>query len=366
MKMTFPHVDLLNEMVDGGYVKKQKHPSNNWFLYGYTPKAVYDGEWNEVTRAARGLILDPHGSIIALPIPKFFNLHEEADIPLPDEEFTVYEKMDGSLGIMFYANRQWHVATRGSFTSEQAVRAKSILMNKYPHHESKLNRYRTYCVEIIYPSNRIVVDYGDMEDLVFLVAYGNSTGEEFLPGEIETPFPQVETRTIKGWEFSKYDISRLPEYMQYDNGLEHEGFVVRFESGYRVKVKIDDYVKLHRVLTNTSNISVWKVCSEGGNTDDIINEFPSLPATFKVWLLDTETKLRRQYAFYLRNAQKLYKWQGDFKSTALWIQEVSEGDEPILKSLLFAIMREKDPSPMIWKHIRDHMEHEKPYVVEGE
>lgn len=363
--MIFPHVDLLNEMVDSGYVKKQPHPYEKWYLYNYTPKTVYDKVWNEATRASRGLVLDYNNTILALPLPKFFNLGEEP-IPLPDEDFTVYEKIDGSLGILFYAKKEWHVATRGSFRSKQALHGKNILDDKYPHHKSLLNKYFTYCVEIIYPSNRIVVDYKDTEDLIFLTAFNASTGEEKLPGQIETPFPQVQTCQIDEWKFSKHDIPRLPEYMNYTDGLENEGFVVRFNSGYRVKVKIDDYCKLHRILTNTSNISVWKILSEGGNVEDIITEFPHLPETFTNWLRQTAGLLEEQFNVYKKSSEKLYQWQGDYKSTALWIQELAKDDEPILKSLLLAIMREKDLAPIIWKYIRDNMEHEKPFVIEGE
>jgi RNA ligase len=50
----------------------------------------------------------------------------------PTENFEVYEKMDGSLGIVFWYRGQWVVATRGSFTSDQANKAREILKNTIP------------------------------------------------------------------------------------------------------------------------------------------------------------------------------------------------------------------------------------------
>jgi hypothetical protein len=76
--------------------------------------------------------------------------------------------MDGSLGILFYYRGEWVVTTRGSFTSDQAIRAKKILDEKY--NLDLFNWKHTYLFEIIYPENRIVVRY-DYEDLIFISAF---------------------------------------------------------------------------------------------------------------------------------------------------------------------------------------------------
>jgi hypothetical protein len=65
--------------------------------------------------------------------------------------------MDGSLGILFYYEDEWIMATRGSFTSDQAIKGLEIVKNNY-FLDAFLREY-AYLVEIIYPENRIVVDY---------------------------------------------------------------------------------------------------------------------------------------------------------------------------------------------------------------
>ena len=52
------------------------------------------------------------------------------------------------------------MATRWSFTSEQAIRGMEILKRNYPVFDKVWMKEYAYLVEIIYPENRIVVDYG--------------------------------------------------------------------------------------------------------------------------------------------------------------------------------------------------------------
>ena len=57
-------------------------------------------------------------------------------------------------------------AHRSRLTSEQATRATDLYRRKYT--EFRPNPGLTYLFEIIYPGNRIVVDYGATEDLILL------------------------------------------------------------------------------------------------------------------------------------------------------------------------------------------------------
>ncbi len=108
---------LLNEMIEKKYVSKKKHPVKDIFIYNYTKNAQYEWLWNEATKKCRGLIMDSGDNIIANPFEKFFNLEEldAKEQPIPNEPFDVYEKVDGSLGILYWINDVPAIATRGSF-----------------------------------------------------------------------------------------------------------------------------------------------------------------------------------------------------------------------------------------------------------
>lgn len=97
---------------------------------------------------------------------KFFNYGEKQHKALDSDPFTVLEKLDGSLGIWFCYNKSWMMATRGSFISEQA-RVGQDMAYEYGL-QTKCDPSKTYCFEILYPQNKLVVDYKGRRELVLL------------------------------------------------------------------------------------------------------------------------------------------------------------------------------------------------------
>jgi len=88
------NITALKEMIAAGYVKVNQHPTKDLFIYNYSETAQFERFWNEVTLQCRGLILDANYTIMARPFPKFFNLEELVNEPIPNLPFEVYEKMD--------------------------------------------------------------------------------------------------------------------------------------------------------------------------------------------------------------------------------------------------------------------------------
>ena len=123
-------VSALNERIAKKAVRKTHAPDrDSLVLYVYTKTAVFDQLWDPVVELARGLVLDHHEKrVAAMPFPKFFN-YGERTVVLTDEPFEAHEKLDGSLGIVFFdivADR-WRVATKGSFVAEQSAWAEQWL-----------------------------------------------------------------------------------------------------------------------------------------------------------------------------------------------------------------------------------------------
>src|SRR6187402_2037697 len=111
---------LLKEMISKNYVRVNKHPEHDLYIYNYTQNAQFERIWNEVTLACRGLILDKNENVVARPFPKFFNLGELENQILPESTFEVYDKMDGSMGILYWIDEVAFMASRGSFASDQS------------------------------------------------------------------------------------------------------------------------------------------------------------------------------------------------------------------------------------------------------
>lgn len=322
--------DLLKEMIDKKLVDVQKHPTADLFIYNYSPTVQYEKLWNEITLQTRGLILDAEMNVIARPFKKFFNLEEHQPEDIPLEHFDVTDKLDGSLGITYHLNGVPFIATRGSFTSEQALHATEILHNKYGHLLDRLDKDKTYLFEIIYRDNRIVVDYGDIDDLFLLSIICNKTGEEFF---YDIGFPM--TKKYDGIR----DINTLRQ-IQEDN---KEGFVIRFKSGFRVKIKFDEYVRLHRILTGVSNIAIWEYLRDGLPFDELLDKVPD---EFYNWVKLTITQLQDKYNEILNEAKSNFKELESRKETAFYFQTQK------YPSVMFALLDGKSPDKLIWRMIR--------------
>ncbi len=273
----FDPTELQSAVLDG-YVTTRPHLRLPLVILNYTPKAQYDNHWTPVTRACRGLIIDHTGEVVSRPFEKFFNFDDEkhaAVIPM-DAPVDVLDKIDGSLGIAYPDPIQptgWAVATRGSFHSVQAAHATARYQES--HASFKPRQGWTYLYEIVYPENRIVVDYGQDDNLYLIGVINNSTGK-MLPlkhGTISVPrttishFPSYET-FLKGWKPRP--------------GI--EGVVVQdTTTGAMVKVKTEEYITLHRITFSLSAKAVWEALRS-----DRMMDYVSLPTPYlQQWAVET-------------------------------------------------------------------------------
>lgn len=235
-------------------------------LYCYTRAAVFDQTWDPFVEIARGLVLH-HGErrVLARPFPKFFN-YGERSTALPDEPFEVFEKIDGSLGIVFHDGRRWRVVTKGSWVAEQSAWAERWLAGREIR---ALTEGVTYLFEIVYPENRIVVRHG-FEGLVLLSAY-DAAGFELPRRALEAVADALGTRTCARHEYPSV-AAILDAVATF--GADREGFVVRFASGHRVKIKGAEYLRLHRLLSRVTPLALWESWAAGDPLTAIRRDIP--------------------------------------------------------------------------------------------
>jgi RNA ligase len=267
-------MDLYRDMLFNKYVRTNKHPNLPLTILNYTEKAQFENVWNDVTKKCRGLIIDDKLNIVARPFDKFMNYGQnQADIFLKDYAVQVTDKMDGSLGIIFEYRGDWYVATRGSFTSDQAIWATSFLRTPHKGYRLDLWHTNTYLAEIIYPGNRIVLDYGDREELVLLAARDAVTGSVRLAEAVEEWY---------GPKTTTFSYKTLTEALEAPPRINAEGYVVYFsELDYRVKIKQDDYVALHKIVTGLTERRIWENMKEGKSLDDLCS---IVPDEWHMWL----------------------------------------------------------------------------------
>ncbi len=259
--------DDLQVEISGGWVTRKQHPTLPLSLYVYGRTCQYENHWTPVTTRCRGLIAnDTDGRIVAHCLPKFFNYSQHDGThafapPLPDEPFEIFDKVDGSLGIVFHYAGTWHAASKGSFISEQARWAQAWLDAVEP--DRHLEPGNTYLAEIVYPENRIVVNNGDERTLVLLAVYDAAGHEHPVTGYADA-WEALGGRVVRSWRaLPLAELVRAAEENQKldgtaATGTDAEGWVVRFIDGTRVKIKISEYTRLHKALTGTNARDIWQ------------------------------------------------------------------------------------------------------------
>jgi len=358
---------ILDKYVEDGWLIKQTHPSLPLSIYNYSQSTQYESHWDEVTLSCRGVITDDvTGKVIVKPFSKFFNYEEiPNDVPWLSSEYVyVQDKMDGSLGILFNYNGEWIMATRGSFTSDQAIRGMEILKSKYI-----LDVFEpsvAYICEIIYPENRIVVNY-KQENLVFLGAVINWT----FNGWKESDQDELHWTTAKAYfkmsGIKAKDIVKteqiFKEHLGHDlykklkalNKQNEEGYVLRFfPSNTRVKIKFEDYVALHRILTNVSSYDIWENLMKFGKLPEEM--LKDVPDEFYNWVKKTEKNIQLEYSKleneYLDHFDSIKR----LGTRKLFAQFSKNFMHP---GILFKMLDEKDYSEIIWKLVKP--KYEKPF-----
>jgi hypothetical protein len=354
-------LETLHQYYEDGLLYNQKHPTLPLTIWNYTEKVQYEGLWDEVTLQCRGLITEnTTGKVLVRPFTKFFNYEEVVAknvIPLKGDYVYVQEKMDGSLGILFFYEGEWIMATRGSFTSEQAIRGMEILKRKYPVFDRAWLREYAYLVEIIYPENRIVVDYGKgKEKITFLSAVINEGFPAWKPTEEPELHWTMACSIFSANGIKKSDIVKTEQHFNFSDDLykslkkknedNKEGFVLRFHPGnFRMKIKFEEYVRLHKIMTNLSTTSVWEVLSYGGSMDELLkdvpDEFYGKIKNYENELLNKFNKIKHRYDWFFSLMPN-----GDRKNFAF---SAKETEHP---SILFSMLDGKDVSHIIWKILK--------------
>jgi RNA ligase len=397
-------LEILEKYHVDGLLHKQTHPTLDLTIWNYSPRVQYERLWDDITMQCRGLVTNSKGDIVARPFKKFFNYEEHKPEDLPNESFEVYEKMDGSLGILFYyeyelsderryniwfnnnyetgmerffdpnnlpdfdnsyyeptpkTKGEWILATRGSFTSPQAIKGKELL-EKYNF--ERLNTGYTYLFEIIYKENRIVCDY-DYDDLV-LLGINTKTGDEVnIHNDDEdirfkNMISNIGFRVVmlyKTWG-ETYDL--LKEEISNDR----EGYVIRFKNGFRMKIKGEEYKRLHKILTNFSSKDIWELMKEGKPMDEFLDRVPD---EFYKWVKQQVSSFELSLERISNHCSKIHEYfrygkyndvdpEPSKKDFALHLEKCNV--ETFYRPILFAMWDGKPYEHIIWRIMKPKFE----------
>ena len=195
-----------------------------------------------VLRNFRGMIIDTKGEIIGRPFKKT----HKAGIEIPMEELTmipdkVFEKANGSMGIVYHWNGKWRVATKFSFENQGYTVPATRMLERL--NADALDTNKTHLFEIILPEDSHIVDYGGKEDLVLLNSIDTKTGEEDTWDEVSATSASLGARTADDMtdQFEGMSIAEVYAYAQTPGTLPNmEGLMAQYvnEEGEKVTVKV--------------------------------------------------------------------------------------------------------------------------------
>lgn len=329
-----PTKSTFDEYVKKGLVRSQTY--KDMTIYQYTEFTQFESLWNNCTLNARGIVFDDDGDLVQRCIPKFFN-HDEPDgikverLTLAAQVPVIQEKLDGSLIKITKDEKHGLVITsKASFESDQAKMAKEIVEeNNYSFKEGW-----TYHFELIHPDNQIVLNYGDERKLVLLAIIDNKTGKDINIYSDEFKFEKPKL----------YDYETLLDINAINKDGLHEGVVVNYGS-YRLKYKTDEYIRLHRIVTEFTPKRVWESLSSGQRIDRM-----NIPEEFIKWLDETEKELLSKYNELFNKIDYAI-----LETENMTNKEIALSNDENIKEMreyIFAIRSGKDVKAKIWKAIK--------------
>lgn len=310
-------INELTSLINNGFITVREHDEFPLRILNYAKKAagIRNDKWPDALLKSRGLIVDNDDNIVAMGMRKFWNVERTTWLKKP---LIVADKLDGSLGVVYVWKGVPYIATRGSFHSEMADWANKFLdenldYRQWLYNEPVVNSPLTPHVEIIFNANRIVVDY-DYEDLVLL---GYNDDRSWTPAQQEWTYPG---RIAQSFQFDS-----LKEIFKSEYRPNAEGFVILDSAGQMKKYKYEEYLALHKAVSNMTERAIYNKMVTGDVDEFIL----SLPDEFQDEAQSLATRLRSAYnekrkEFY--NARVLIQVaekQPGRKGVALHMQETN-------------------------------------------
>lgn len=286
---------LYRDMLEGRFIRESFHPTLDLRIIKYTESTQFDNVWNECTLACRGLIVNSENEVIARPFDKFFNInvHELKPYDL-DRPVRVTDKMDGSLGILWNYKGHQGISTPGSMVSDHALYGTKLWKEKYGFQVADC---WTYMFEIIYPGNRVVVDYNGMEDLVLLGVRDIEDGDILAPEEVPT---------WRGPKTPTFPFKTLREAVEAPDRRNAEGYVIEFmDTGERMKLKQEDYKQLHRMVIGLTEKRVYEILHQGGTLATLYNVAPD---EWHPWVHEVWKQYQTKYMLRLEEINDCWIW----------------------------------------------------------
>lgn len=287
---------------------------------------------NPIVRECRGIILEKDTwNVVAYAFNKFGNYGESYADEIDWPSARVGEKVDGSLIKIYFYDGEWRVGTNSTIDANDAE------LSSPPYHNfmelfnvaadicglnyDKLDPHFTYIFELRSPYNRVVVPYDDIR-IIHLGTRDNRTCEEV---EVDIGIDKPK----------QYMLSSLDDCIAMAATFDStkEGFVVVDKNYNRIKIKSEDYVRVHR-LANNGSLTLERAIDliRVNEIDEFLNYFPN-------------------YTFYINNIRNCL---AAFRNDILFnVNMALIGKMECKTRKDFAAIAKTFPYPAIWFKVYD-------------
>lgn len=240
--------------------------------------------YNGFYRECRSVVIDVVNDCLVLsPFKKFFNINELEETSLDNIQNKIAkaktvefsDKLDGSMQSATWYNGEIVMAGSQAINPANSWRLQDgyKMIRELPGYELMLKDHpnTTFIFEYISLKDAHVVKYTKEQEGLYLIGIrSNTTGVEFsYKAVIET----AEMYNIPKTEVFDKTLGQLMNELDDKSSDEAEGFVINID-GYRVKLKYNDYVHIHRVLTKLSSINLVIRSIADGQYDDLLAKLP--------------------------------------------------------------------------------------------
>lgn len=297
------------------------------------PQIENDDVRNAIRRECRGITFDSEtGVVVSRPYHKFFNLNERPETQHSvvdfDTEHMFLCKIDGSMTRPVIFDGDVHLFTKAGYSDVAKEAELHLTSNIKLFCKTLIELNKTPIFEYVAPTNQIVLFYKEPQ-LILTAIRDNVSGE------------YTRYNMIKSIMFAWHDIPYVSELEKYNIGIaidnakdveDIEGYVVRFDSGHMLKVKVAWYVRMHHSVDLITEPRKLIKLIIGGGIDDIK---PNLSQQLLDYVNGIEQKLEEKLELFT-DAIDIQYWQiieyakagGEYVDRKLFAKKAREMTNP--------------------------------------
>lgn len=280
---------------------------------------LYDGFYQE----CRSIVIDiKNDEIILLPFKKFFNIGQDPEVNYDNLEqymknastLEISEKLDGSMFQARYIPKYDKIFTSTSQALDEnnswRLKEANEMLNKLDVNLFTEYPNCTFVFEYISLKDAHVVCYKPEEQGLYLIGIINMNGHTYNYNYIKfiANFYKCKSMQIYNKTFEE-----MMEDIKNKKSNEQEGFVLNID-GKLLKLKTDDYVGIHKILSKISSINLIIKNIADGTYDDLLSKIPTayksrIEKVAKVvfdYITEMETKTNTYYTLAPKQDKKTF------------------------------------------------------------